>query len=66
MSDFSSVTEVPGLRATDEQRSMLYTRYHLARTRSVGKDVLEVACGAGLGLGYLAETARSVTGVGID
>lgn len=41
---------------------MLYTRYRTARQRSQGKDVLEVACGPGLGLGYLAGTARLVVG----
>ncbi|HTQ40713.1 MAG TPA: class I SAM-dependent methyltransferase [Pirellulales bacterium] len=64
--DFSTVTELPGIRATSQQRSMLYTRYHLAKLHCVDKDVLEVACGAGLGLGYLARWARSVTGGDID
>lgn len=41
---------------------MLYTRYHLASQFSSGKDVLEVACGAGIGLGYLAKRARKVVG----
>lgn len=41
---------------------MLYTRYHLARSFAQGKDVLEIACGAGLGLGYLAQVARRVVG----
>ena len=45
---------------------MLYTRYHLAKVHCVDKDVLEVACGAGLGLGYLARCARSVIGGDID
>jgi ubiquinone/menaquinone biosynthesis C-methylase UbiE len=64
--DFSTVTELPGSRATSQQRSMLYTRYHLAKTHCVDKDVLEIACGAGLGLGYLARWARSVIGSDID
>ena len=41
---------------------MLYTRYHLASQFSSGKDVLEVACGAGIGLGYLAKRARKAVG----
>lgn len=41
---------------------MLYTRYHLAASYSAGKEVLEVACGAGLGLGFLARDARHVVG----
>jgi len=60
--DFSPVTEVPGNRATAEQLEMIHTRYHLARGFAEGKDVLEVACGPGRGLGYLAEAARTVTG----
>jgi ubiquinone/menaquinone biosynthesis C-methylase UbiE len=63
---FSTVTEMPGSRATNQQRSMLYTRYHLAKTHSVDRDVLEVGCGAGMGLGYLAHSARSVIGSDID
>ena len=41
---------------------MLYTRYRTAADMSEGKDVLEVACGCGLGLGYVARRARRVVG----
>ena len=58
--DFTTVTEVPGSMATREQLARLYHRYHTAADYSAGKRVLEVACGAGLGLGYLAPTASSV------
>ena len=64
--NFQIITEYPGGGATQEQLSMLLTRYHLARTFSDGKDVLEVACGAGVGLSYLAETAHSVVGGDIE
>jgi ubiquinone/menaquinone biosynthesis C-methylase UbiE len=64
--DFSTVTELPGSKATTQQRSMLYTRYHFAREHCIDKDVLEVACGSGFGLGFLAGCARSVTGGDID
>lgn len=57
-SSFAPVTELPGAGATREQLSMLYTRYRLAGQHGVGRDVLEVACGAGIGLGYLAGRAR--------
>ena len=57
---YLTVTEIPDDGASPEQMSMLYTRYHLAGTLSRGRDVLEVACGAGLGLGYLARRARKV------
>jgi SAM-dependent methyltransferase len=64
--DYTSITESPGLKATKEQISRLYQRYHFARRFAGGKDVLEVACGSGIGLCYLAEVARSVTGGDID
>jgi len=63
---FTTVTELPGTGATPEQASMLYTRYHWACALSGGKDVLEVACGPGVGLGYLARRARSVVGGDYD
>ncbi len=45
--DFSSVTEQPWQGATRTQMSMLRTRYGWAAEHAAGKDVLEVACGAG-------------------
>lgn len=60
--DYATVTETPGNRQTAEQRAMLYTRYHTASQFSAGNDVLEVACGAGQGLGYLQRKARRVVG----
>lgn len=60
--DFSGVTEAPGHAVTGEALSMLYTRYRFAVPSCQGKDVLEVACGSGQGLGYLAKTARRVVG----
>ncbi len=41
---------------------MLYTRYRFAARFCEGKDVLEVGCATGMGLGYLARHARSVVG----
>lgn len=60
--DYTSVTELPGSQATREQQARLYHRYHTAARYAAGKRVLEVACGSGLGLGYLARTAKSVVG----
>jgi ubiquinone/menaquinone biosynthesis C-methylase UbiE len=61
--DFTAVTEVPGLGASREQRAMLFTRYAYAARLCDGKtDLLEVACGSGQGLGYLAGKARRVVG----
>jgi SAM-dependent methyltransferase len=56
------VTELPGHGATSEQISMLHTRYRLAADLCAGKEVLEVACGAGVGLGCLAMRAKRVVG----
>jgi len=66
MTDYSTVTETPGVKASAEQIERLYHRYHFARQFCQGKDVLEAACGAGQGLGYLAKVARSVAGTDID
>jgi SAM-dependent methyltransferase len=64
--NYSTVTELPMSRAWSDQCAMLYGRYRLASDHSLHKDVLEVACGSGIGLGLLARTARSVTGGDID
>src|SRR5690349_18290635 len=64
--DFSSVTELPRQGATRMQMSMLRTRYGWAAQYAAGKYVLEVACGAGLGLVWLAQRARRVAAGDID
>jgi SAM-dependent methyltransferase len=64
--DFSSVTELPRQGATRMQMSMLRTRYGWAAQYTAEKDVLDVACGAGLGLGWLAERASRVAAGDID
>jgi ubiquinone/menaquinone biosynthesis C-methylase UbiE len=66
MTNFITVTEIPGARASREQIERLYHRYHFALTLCHGKDVLEVACGAGMGLGYLSQSAKKVVGADID
>lgn len=60
--DYSRVTEVPGREASAEQLAHLYFRYRFASELCGGKDVLEVACGPGQGLGYLARKTRRVVG----
>ena len=60
--DFTDVTESPGNRVRQEALDMLRTRYQFAADLSEGRDVLEVACGPGLGLGCLAARARWVVG----
>ncbi|MFO0855601.1 MAG: class I SAM-dependent methyltransferase [Candidatus Brocadia sapporoensis] len=64
--DYSVITESPNLNATQEQLERLYQRYHFARQFAKNKDVLEVACGSGIGLGYLARVATKVVGMDID
>ncbi len=65
-SNFTNVTEQPGQSATNDQLSIMMTRYNLAREHSIGKDVLEIASGSGTGLGYIASVAKSVTGGDIE
>lgn len=63
---FLTVTELPGHKGPLEQLERLYQRYRFASQFCKDKDVLEIACGAGQGLGYLAKTARKVVGNDID
>ena len=58
--DYSTITEQPEQGATQLQLAMLSTRYAWAASHAAKKDVAEIACGAGLGLGCLARVAKSV------
>lgn len=60
--DYALVSEIPGIRVTREAVSMLYTRYKFASSFCESKDVLELGCGPGIGLGYLARHARLLVG----
>lgn len=60
--DYSTVTEIPGNRVTQDQLGRMFHRYCFAANFSEGKDLLEVACGSGQGLGYLAKRAKWVFG----
>lgn len=64
--NYNTITEVPGLMASHEQLERLYHRYRFAAENAKDKDVLEVACGSGIGLGYLSNIARKVVGGDID
>jgi len=64
--DYTVITESPGLKATQEQIARLYQRYRFARSFGENKDLLEVGCGSGMGLGYLANVANSIIGVDVD
>ena len=60
--DYTEVTEIAGDRVTQEQIQRMYTRYHFARQYCSAKDVLELGCGSGQGLGYLRGVANKVVG----
>jgi ubiquinone/menaquinone biosynthesis C-methylase UbiE len=60
--DYSAVTEKSGDRVTQEALSMVYTRYRFAADFCRRRRVLEVACGPGVGLGYLARHAGEIVG----
>lgn len=57
--DYVSLTEISGDDVTREQVDRLARRYHWAGDYCEGKDVLEAACGAGQGVGYLLAKART-------
>ncbi len=63
---YDIVTELPGHGATKEQLAMMHTRYRFAAQLGEGKDILELACGPGIGLGYLQESAKRVEGGDLD
>lgn len=60
--NYTTVTETPGHQVTRDAIIMMYTRYAFAARHCEGKQVLEVGCGAGPGLGYLGSHARRVVG----
>ncbi|MFC1465281.1 MAG: class I SAM-dependent methyltransferase [Candidatus Brachytrichaceae bacterium NZ_4S206] len=60
MTDFLSITETPGALLNREQLGRMALRYSLAAELAGGRRVLEVACGAGVGLGLLLGVARSL------
>ena len=60
--DFTTVTETWGLPASPEQLAMQYFRYRVAAEMTANRDVLEIGCGSGMGLPYLAGRSRRVVG----
>jgi ubiquinone/menaquinone biosynthesis C-methylase UbiE len=60
--DYSGVTETPGTLVTVDAASMALSRYEVVRRLSQGRRVLEIACGAGQGLGYVSASAGFLVG----
>jgi ubiquinone/menaquinone biosynthesis C-methylase UbiE len=60
--DYAHVTEVSGDYVSKEQLQRMYSRYAFAKHYCEGKDVLEVACGSGQGLGFLKKSTQSLVG----
>ncbi len=58
--NYISVTEIAGDDVTQEQIDRLCNRYYWAGQYCSEKDVVEVACGTGQGLGYLLKIANSL------
>lgn len=61
--DYTDVTEARGNQITREALDMMFTRYAFAARYCEGREVLEVACGAGQGLGLLQRRAGRAVGV---
>lgn len=60
------ITERPDLPADPFQLAEAQLRYGLLADVATSADVLEVACGAGLGLSLIASRARTATGVDLS
>lgn len=59
VTDFLDVTELAGEPISLEQLERLHHRYAWAARLCAGKDVVELACGSGAGLGLLQKVACS-------
>lgn len=64
--DFLIVTERGGEMVSPAQLKRFYQRYAWAGEHCQGKDVLEMACGTGPGLGYLQSISRSLVACDIS
>lgn len=60
--NYYDVTEMAGTKVSKEQVERMCTRYYWAKKYCTNKDVLEVACGSGQGLGYLQKFSKSIEG----
>ena len=64
--DYHTITETPQQLASEEQIARLYHRYRFARSFIERGNILEAACGSGMGLGFLAGESCFVIGGDID
>tara|TARA_B100000886_G_scaffold190530_1_gene131117 strand:+ start:15566 stop:16342 length:777 start_codon:yes stop_codon:yes gene_type:complete len=60
--NYYDVTEMAGTKVSKEQVERMCRRYYWAKKYCIDKDVLEVACGSGQGLGYLQKFSKSIEG----
>ena len=60
MKNFVDVTELSGDNVTKEQVERIVHRYQWAEKYCLGKDVLEVGCGTGQGLGHILKSSKSL------
>ena len=65
-SEYLIVTERGGEPVSQAQVDRFYQRYLWAGSFCSGKDVLELACGTGPGLGYLRSVSRSLIAADLD
>jgi SAM-dependent methyltransferase len=63
---YSDVTEMPGTNVSREQVQRLMNRYEFAAGYCRDKDVLELACGPGIGLGLLQACSRRLVAGDLD
>ncbi len=64
--DYTTVTELPETLVLPIQVERAYHRYKFGATLCQGRELLEVACGGGQGLGLLACSAKRVVGGDIE
>lgn len=64
--NYALVTDNPSVRVRPEALAMAWTRYSFAASWCAGATVLELGCGPGPGLGWLARGARLVVGADLS